>query len=1508
MSDEKFKKIDLKYKKGKTYNGFYIGEVDKGDNKEGLGINFKDKSEIYHGEFSHNHYSGIGYLCSSTTNSIYIGQFSPTGLYNGIGNLSKPGISYKGEFESSKKIGIGIEETTTEVITGQFNGNEISGYCQVFNKEKNRVEFKGRMSNRRFNGFGMLMIDDSSSFIGELQNGKKQGFGIIRKKTENNFQRHFEHLQFSSHHELNDANDMEYYFGNWKNDKKNGFGLQKMIESSTVYYEGNFFHNEFSGYGRISNLSDGTTYIGELIQGKKHGFGRLNSEEYSYTGSWKLDQKSGLGLYKGRKESYFGLWKNGRRNGVAISKDGKYEYKAEWSQGQINGIFLMRERQIGGKEQEYQSVILDNTDRVKSVRHYPGDLEERCRDINFEGFVKIVQKKIVKIDKEIETRKDMLIRTFEAMNGKFRSEEEKVRRKKNRILNEFKQIRFRVCANYKIILDSMKDQGYEMPKFLRGKFEPYERLMTKDQTLNASEILEYLESLKNQKTGDHKFQRSTVRQEEGTDRIELSIPEEEEDNLSEKMSEKFPAYEEIKSSSRDLHLESVVKNILLQNKFKETEGIKSKVEIQEPKSKKNTTNLDINHIGLDSGLTPNDRKQDEKQEIKLIQTPNSNKKKLRKNKKKPKKLKGISRMKKRAKEIKFNSRLKKRITPKKKRSEVLELNQESQENNIEDRQGDNREETGLKNFGGFQVNVLKPTQDYSFLDSKSIQELEELLNSKQLELNSIEDDKNEVKGEIKNYEIFKNNSQMIDKWRRDLNQLDDELDDDERTLRISKKKIEKSKENFSDMENIHLDMKLEKKNLQKNFSEKKAEFEIKKLRLKKKCPNYLEVSKEIESLTSDMMLTKQLIEIDSTMLASAIKGSKEKISLLIPKKKEYLRKKELIKDYERMQNNLRNKKLYSERISKITERQEDLQSKRDKLLKIMEEIQKTETDYNNTNEEHLMSIVAVIENFYRKRKTQEEIDDFDEDYYEEMLLINKQRVANYINLWSNYFLKTPRNLISKYLLENKTKWFYQQRKIFKKIKNNYGTKIKLMKVKLKKQKKLFDYQNTRRMRFRPRVNLQGILDANKFRRERLKISIENHHIFISEMQFGNPKILAKKKLKEENKKSTRISVLDLKRDKEDREDEYLLMIINANIERYRHSCVRAKNTNVDNKLGRLKTFVIPAASVRDNMLDFVKNSLMETNEEVNKNHRPSTVISEQFSSGSIASSPEPPMIPTNPAMTSEIFAFTLTEAELNDPEKYDSGEKKKILGSKKKRIARLVNMIGAFRDMGIKMKPDDILKMKEDEFKNLETLEEKYRREKEKKKWERQYQEKTLRVNKERMRLNFEIKNMKNYLKNLGYLKLRILVISMQGESNTKIDLKVLKSEKKKMDAKFSDYFNQAHEVNSEMKLEGVLTIKYDKNSKNTIILGYFDHLGRLDIDRMEVTDTVSDIYHWVRDINVIENGDIYIIKGREKSLVLLDRDLKFVQRFSSHQIDPQFFGEFTGKSTTFLNSQSDQR
>ena len=113
----------------------------------------------------------------------------------------------------------------------------------------------------------------------------------------------------------NEKHKGKIYTGEWKNDLRNGKGVETWKSGNR--FVGDFINDKREGYG-IYYFSNGGIYDGNWKNGKKEGFGiEYYTDGDRYEGKWKNGKRNGQGVY---------FYKNGDRemgnyyNGDTIGK------------------------------------------------------------------------------------------------------------------------------------------------------------------------------------------------------------------------------------------------------------------------------------------------------------------------------------------------------------------------------------------------------------------------------------------------------------------------------------------------------------------------------------------------------------------------------------------------------------------------------------------------------------------------------------------------------------------------------------------------------------------------------------------------------------------------------------------------------------------------------------------------------------------------------------------------------------------------------------------------------------------------------------------------------------------------------------------------------------------------------------------------------------------------------------------------------------------------------------
>lgn len=136
--------------------------------------------------------------------------------------------------------------------------------------------------------------------------------------------------------------DGSKYIGEWKDDKKNGKGLEINLESETIH-KGEFRNNLRDGFGMFAHYSNGSArllYRGAFRNGKEEGSGRkFYKNGNCYYGNFCKGKRYGYGqMWYTDGSFYCGEWLEGVRHGegILVKNDGN-RYEGNWENDEKNG-------------------------------------------------------------------------------------------------------------------------------------------------------------------------------------------------------------------------------------------------------------------------------------------------------------------------------------------------------------------------------------------------------------------------------------------------------------------------------------------------------------------------------------------------------------------------------------------------------------------------------------------------------------------------------------------------------------------------------------------------------------------------------------------------------------------------------------------------------------------------------------------------------------------------------------------------------------------------------------------------------------------------------------------------------------------------------------------------------------------------------------------------------------------------------------------------------------------
>ena len=405
----------VKYSNGRTYFGNIKNELCNGKGRLTYAPN--EQWEYYEGMFTDGSLTGVGVL-KFRNGQCYEGGFLK-GKYHGKGKLVYEETShiefYEGQWEADQKAGFGVMQFRNgNYYEGQWLNDKIHGNgVYTFAETSSAASYEGAFAEGKRNGKGTMHYRDGSVYSGEWLNDNYHGQGVLVYKNGDrwegewkNGKRHtgfgdYELSKEEQHYkgEMKDGllhgkgkltyektSHIDFYDGDWVNDKKTGFGVMQFRNGN--YYEGQWLNDKIHGNGvyTFRETSSAASYEGAFAEGKRNGKGTMHYRDGSvYTGEWLNDKKDGQGvlvykngdrwegewendkeqngfgtIQKKNDEVYYGSVENGLYHGkgkLTYEKRSRIDfYEGDWVNGKKTGSGIMQFR----NEESYEGEWLDD--------------------------------------------------------------------------------------------------------------------------------------------------------------------------------------------------------------------------------------------------------------------------------------------------------------------------------------------------------------------------------------------------------------------------------------------------------------------------------------------------------------------------------------------------------------------------------------------------------------------------------------------------------------------------------------------------------------------------------------------------------------------------------------------------------------------------------------------------------------------------------------------------------------------------------------------------------------------------------------------------------------------------------------------------------------------------------------------------------------------------------------------------------------------------------------------
>ena len=286
--------------------------------------------QIFKGTYKNGKYHGDRCRLIYPDGFIYEGSFRE-GLRHGTGVLFNNSKLYKyqGGWTNDKKDGKCIEIIDGEKFEGLYKNGIREGKCII--TYSNKDKFIGNLVNGKKEGYGeQFYFKTNTTYKGEFKNNLYEGKGEIINNNGYYFKGEF--LAGLRHGDncIETKKGIKKYEGQFRRDKMNGKGIYEWYsgESKGDIYNGEFKDDLFEGFGTYK-YNNGTIYIGEYLHGIRHGKGKIIYIDGSfYEGDYNEGQQTGKGIYQDFEGNiYEGNFYNGNKH-----SKGKIKY--------INGEIL----------------------------------------------------------------------------------------------------------------------------------------------------------------------------------------------------------------------------------------------------------------------------------------------------------------------------------------------------------------------------------------------------------------------------------------------------------------------------------------------------------------------------------------------------------------------------------------------------------------------------------------------------------------------------------------------------------------------------------------------------------------------------------------------------------------------------------------------------------------------------------------------------------------------------------------------------------------------------------------------------------------------------------------------------------------------------------------------------------------------------------------------------------------------------------------------------------------
>ena len=260
----------------------------------------------------------------------------------------------------------------------------------------------GKYVNKKRNGQGKLILADQSYYEGNFKDGEFNGNGYFRTRNYT-YKGQFIAGKKDGKGKLESFNTKSIYEGEFKNDMKEGYGIEKYNDGSI--YKGHYKNGMKEGTGilLLKKEKKNSIFEGEFKDDKIWGKGIYKWENgKQYEGEWENNEISGFGILTEKNIKHIGYFSHDKKEGYGASFyiENKFVLLGKWINDIIEGIaviFSLNEiNNINFNNKEEKIVIIKEGNIINSNLTEEEIKEIKLKNEEYINIIKLFKEKFIK--------------------------------------------------------------------------------------------------------------------------------------------------------------------------------------------------------------------------------------------------------------------------------------------------------------------------------------------------------------------------------------------------------------------------------------------------------------------------------------------------------------------------------------------------------------------------------------------------------------------------------------------------------------------------------------------------------------------------------------------------------------------------------------------------------------------------------------------------------------------------------------------------------------------------------------------------------------------------------------------------------------------------------------------------------------------------------------------------------------------------------------------------------